>query len=394
MTPAARLSAAIEILDQIVADVPAERVLTRWGRDNRFAGSKDRAAIRDIVYDTMRRRRSALWRSGAEQESGRALVVGLLLQTDPAAVDLFTGEGHDPAPLTDAERAAFRTLTGAPAPIAGDYPDFLHDELARSLGDALPGVTEVLKARAPVDLRVNTLKATVATALDALNADGIDAAPVPEVPGSLRVTCNPRRVNGGRAFRDGLVELQDAASQAVAALANVRPGETVLDLCAGGGGKTLALAAAMGGKGRLVAYDANPRRMRDLPARARRAGATIRIAGDRDVEGQGPYDLVMVDAPCSGSGAWRRDPAQKWNFRPDDLDRLAEVQTHVLERALSVLRPGGRIAYATCSLLACENEDRVAGFLARHPGCAKGTERRWMPGEPGDGFYFCEITLT
>ncbi|MBD3625325.1 MAG: RsmB/NOP family class I SAM-dependent RNA methyltransferase, partial [Rhodobacteraceae bacterium] len=165
MTPAARLSAAIEILDQIVADVPAERVLTRWGRDNRFAGSKDRAAIRDIVYDTMRRRRSALWRSGAEQESGRALVVGLLLQTDPAAVDLFTGEGHDPAPLTDAERAAFRTLTGAPAPIAGDYPDFLHDELARSLGDALPGVTEVLKARAPVDLRVNTLKATVATAL-------------------------------------------------------------------------------------------------------------------------------------------------------------------------------------------------------------------------------------
>ncbi len=394
MTPAARLSAAIEILDQIVAEAPAERVLTRWGRDNRFAGSKDRAAIRDLVYDTMRRRRSALCCSGADHETGRALVVGLLLQTDPAALDLFTGEGHDPAPLTETERAAFRTLDYAPAPIAGDYPDFLHDELLRSLGDALPGVTEVLKDRAPVDLRVNSLKATVATALAALTADGIEAEPVPQVPGALRVIGNPRRVNGGRAFRGGLVELQDAASQAVAALARVRPGEAVLDLCAGGGGKTLALAAAMAGKGRLVAFDANPRRMRDLPARAGRAGATIRIAADRDVEGQGPYDLVMVDAPCSGSGAWRRDPAQKWNLRPDDLGRLAEVQNQVLERALSVARPGGRIAYATCSLLACENEDRVAAFLARHPGCAKGTEQRWMPGAPGDGFYFCEITIT
>ncbi|MSU91439.1 RsmB/NOP family class I SAM-dependent RNA methyltransferase [Rhodobacteraceae bacterium 2CG4] len=393
MIPAARLSAAMEILDEIVEGAPAERVLTRWGRENRFAGSKDRAAIRDHVYDALRRRRSALWRSGAAAETGRALILGLLLETDPAALELLTGAGHAPAPPDADERAAFRCLDGAPPPVAGDYPDFLHDELARSLGPALPEVAAALKDRAPVDLRVNRLKAGDDAALAALAADGIAAAPVDGVPGALRVTGNPRRLTGGRAYRDGLVELQDAASQAVALLARPGPGEAVLDLCAGGGGKTLALAAAMGGQGRLVAFDANPRRMRDLPVRAGRAGARIRVAADAEVEALAPYDLVMVDAPCSGSGAWRRDPAQKWNLRPADLDRLAAVQAQVLARARAVVRPGGRIAYATCSLLAEENEDRVAAFLARNPGCAKGTERRWLPGAPGDGFYFCEIIV-
>lgn len=375
----------------IVEGDSAERVLTRWGRENRYAGSKDRAAIRDLVYDVLRRRRSALWCSGAQAETGRALISGLLLQTDPQALEQFTGEAHAPAPLSDTERGAFRALNDAPASVRGDYPEFLQDEMARSLGDALADVAEVLKERAPVDLRVNTLKATPEQALDALSADSVTAERVPEVPGALRVTENTRRVAAGAAFRSGLVELQDAASQAVAALAGAKPGESVLDLCAGGGGKTLALAAAMSGQGRLSAFDANPRRMRDLPARAQRAGVQIRLLTAPQVESEGPYDLVMVDAPCSGSGAWRRDPAQKWNIVPRDLERLAAVQSEVLERAHAVVRPGGRIAYATCSLLSCENEDRVAEFLARTPGCRKGTERRWLPGAPGDGFYFCEL---
>ncbi|MHA3978466.1 RsmB/NOP family class I SAM-dependent RNA methyltransferase [Halovulum sp. GXIMD14794] len=383
----------MDVIDAIIAGDPAERILTRWARENRYAGSKDRAAIRDLVYDVLRRRRSALWCSGGVVETGRALISGLLLQTNPQALELFTGETHAPFPLTADERRAFRTLEDAHASVRGDYPDFLHDELVRSLGTALPDVAEVLKDRAPVDLRVNTLKATPEQARAALAADGVAAEPVPEVPGALRVTENPRRVAAGKAFRAGLVELQDAASQAVAALAGAQPGETVLDLCAGGGGKTLALAAAMAGQGRLSAFDANPRRMRDLPSRAQRAGVSIRLLDSPQVEDEGPYDLVMVDAPCSGSGAWRRDPAQKWNIAPRDLDRLASVQTEVLERARAVVRPGGRIAYATCSLLACENEDRVAAFLARSKGCHKGTERRWLPGAPGDGFYFCEITV-
>ncbi|NNU80585.1 RsmB/NOP family class I SAM-dependent RNA methyltransferase [Halovulum dunhuangense] len=393
MTPGGRLSAAMEILDAVIAGEPAERVLTRWARASRFAGSKDRAAIRDIVYDVLRRRRSCLWSSGAGQESGRALVTGLLVQTAPQDLTLYDGAGHAPAPLGAEEEAGQRaTLDEARVAVRCDFPDFLEPELRRSLDERLEQVMTALRDRAPVDLRVNRLRATPDQAAQALRAEGIETEPLADAPDALRVVAGQRGVAGSRAYRDGMVELQDAASQQVAAAVRAEKGMRVLDLCAGGGGKTLALAAHMGGQGTLAAYDANPARMRDLPARAERAGVRVTIADDGLLARmQGAFDRVLVDAPCSGTGAWRRNPDQKWRLTQADLAELVALQARILDRALTLVRPEGRILYATCSLLACENEDQPRAFLDRHDHALKGAERRLDPGPGGDGFYFCEL---
>jgi 16S rRNA (cytosine967-C5)-methyltransferase len=387
MTPAARLSAAIELLDAILAGEPAERELTRWARASRFAGSKDRAAVRDLVYDGLRRRRSLGWLGGGD--TGRAIVLAHQARERADIDALFTGEGFDPAPLTPPERAALaRDLASAPEPVRLDYPDFLHDALAASLGADFQGVMAAMQDRAPVDLRVNTLKTNPDAATVVLARDGVQVAPLPLVRNALRVLENPRAVAASRAYTQGMVELQDASSQLVAEAAGARPGMTVLDHCAGGGGKTLALAAAMQGQGRLLAWDVNPRRMADLPERARRAGAPVRILADDDLAALGAAcDLVLVDAPCSGTGAWRRKPEGKWRLTPEELARYPALQDSILDAAAAKVKPGGRLVYATCSLLASENEDRAAAFAARHPGWRPEGARRLGPLDGGDGFY-------
>ncbi|MEO1000493.1 MAG: RsmB/NOP family class I SAM-dependent RNA methyltransferase [Pseudomonadota bacterium] len=391
MTPGARHQAAIEILDRILAGEAAERALTRWARASRFAGSKDRAAVRDLVFDALRQRRSRAHRMGGE--TGRTLILGglAIAGTDPEP--LFSGEGHAPAPLDPEEVARLSAPPSAPPPpaVAGDYPDWLAPELARSLGDALPAVMEALRHRAPLDLRVNLLKSDRAGALRALSAEGIEAEALDTAPTALRVTSGARRVAQTDAYREGLVELQDVSSQAVAIAAAPRPGETVLDYCSGGGGKALALAALMGGAGRIVAHDAELARMKDLPARAARAGATVEIAAPGTLPSEGWADLVLVDAPCSGSGAWRRQPDAKWRLDAGRLVALTELQDKILAEAAAHLRPGGRLVYATCSLLAVENEDRVAAFLARHPDLRADSPLRLSPLGGGDGFFAVRI---
>ena len=385
MTPAARVQAAVEVVDDWQAgDEGLDRVLTRWGRAHRFAGSGDRHAIADLVYDAVRRMRSAAGGAGSDGPAdGRTLLRGSLTLdgADPAA--LFTGERHAPAPLTGAERHPARALADAPRPVRLDLPDWLAPELAET-PDA---VLEALRARAPLDLRANLLGASPAEAIAALAGDGIEAAPVPLSPTALRVAAGQRRVAASRAFRDGLVEVQDAASQAVADLAGARPGETVLDLCAGGGGKTLALAAAMAGRGRLLAHDIAPQRIAALPGRAARAGARVGIVGTADLAGlTGSCDLVFVDAPCSGSGAWRRNPDAKWRLTAGALDRLAATQDGLLDQAARLAAPAGRLLYATCSVLPRENAGRVDAFLGRAPGWR--VARRIAPAPPaGDGFF-------
>jgi 16S rRNA (cytosine967-C5)-methyltransferase len=387
MTPGARLSAAIELLDAILAGEPAERELTRWARASRFAGSKDRAAVRDLVYDGLRRRRSLGWLGGGD--AGRAIVLAHQAREGADLDALFTGEGFDPAPLTPPERAALaRDLAAAPEPVRLDYPDFLHDALAASLGADFPAVMAAMQDRAPVDLRVNTLKTNPDAATVVLARDGVQVAPLPLVRNALRVLENPRAVAASRAYTQGMVELQDVSSQLVAEAAGARPGMTVLDYCAGGGGKTLALAAAMPGQGRLLAWDVNPRRMADLPERARRAGAPVRILSDDELAALGAAcDIVLVDAPCSGTGAWRRKPEGKWRLTPAELARYPALQDSILDAAAAKVKPGGRLVYATCSLLASENEDRAAGFAARHPGWRPEGARRLGPLDGGDGFY-------
>ncbi len=391
MTPGARLSAAITLLDAIFEGDAPERVLTRWARASRFAGSKDRAAVRDIVFDGLRQRRSLGWIGGGSD--GRAVTLGQVLRDggDPDA--LFDGEGHAPAPLDAAERARIgRSPADAPAPVRLDFPDFLETPLREGLGDDFESVVAALRERAPVDLRVNTLKSNASAVTVVLNRDGVHVAPVPLARNALRVQDNPRLVAGSRAYTQGMVELQDASSQHVAENAGARPGMIVLDYCAGGGGKTLAIAAEMAGQGRLMAWDFNARRMNDLPERARRANARIEILSDAEREALGPAcDLVMVDAPCSGSGAWRRKPGGKWHLTLRELDNYPPLQDEILDAAAAHVRPGGLLVYATCSLFRSENEDRADAFVARQPGWRPLDRRRLTPLDGGDGFFMARF---
>jgi 16S rRNA (cytosine967-C5)-methyltransferase len=384
MKPAARLQAAIELLDSIFDGAPADRTLAQWGRAHRFAGSKDRAAIADVVYRGLRCRRSLAWplRDTGGSEA-RAVVLGALHADGDNPSALFDGQLHGPAPLTSAEMAALSSPDDPmPDAVRLDYPDWLDTALRHSLGDRFEAAMRALQQRAPVDLRVNTLKTDRKTALAMLAAEGIDAEPLPLVATALRARPGAP-VARSAAYRDGLVELQDAASQAVAAMAAAQPGQTVLDFCAGGGGKTLALAAQMAGQGRLIAHDAALQRMQDLPARAARAGAVVEIATAATLRAlEGACDVVFVDAPCSGSGAWRRDPGGKWRLTEVRLATLPALQAGILAEAARFCRPGGRLVYATCSVLATEAEAGTAAIGRPPQQCLHLT-----PADGHDGFH-------
>lgn len=384
MTPAARIAAAIEVLDRNLAAMPAEKALTTWAREHRFAGSKDRAAIRDYVFDALRRRASYAMLGGGE--SGRALMIGALRAAGADPETVFTGEGYAPAPLTEAE-SGYRApaMPDWPHSVRFDYPKWLKPELVRSLGNEFEPVMRALQSRAPVFLRTNTLRCDRRTARDRLLEEGIESEPHGLAATALEVTANAPRIRQSAAFMEGLVELQDASSQAVVELLGRPEGDNrALDFCAGGGGKALALAAM---DWAVTAHDANPARMHDLPGRARRAGAEIVRLGTDRLEAAGSFELVLADAPCSGSGAWRRQAEARWTLTPDALSRLTDMQDHILDRAAERVRAGGRLAYATCSLLACENEDRLEAFCSRQPGWRRSVAQRFSPLDGGDGFF-------
>lgn len=383
MTPAARIAAAIELLDAVLAGQPAEKALTGWARRSRFAGSKDRAAIRDHVFDALRCRRSYAALGGAE--TGRGLMLGALRAAGRDPGEAFTGEGHAPAPLTAEEAALTLAPADLPEEVALDCPAWLAPRLRTSLGADFAAILRALRRRAPVFLRVNLRRATVAEAQARLDGEGIATAPHPLSDTALEVLENARKLQGSAAYRDGLVELQDAASQAVTDLLPVSEGMKVLDYCAGGGGKTLAMAGRA--EARFFAHDAAPQRMRDLPGRARRAGVQVRLLDGQAVEAEAPFDLVLCDVPCSGSGAWRRSPEGKWRLSPQELDRLTAIQAQILDRAAGLVAPGGALAYATCSLLDEENAAQVSAFLDRRAGFSLRSSRRLTPLDGGDGFY-------
>lgn len=391
MTPGARLSAAIGLLDQIIAGEPAEKALTRWSRSSRYAGSKDRAAVRDWVYDGLRRRRSLGWSGGGD--TGRGIIIAAAYEAYDDPESLFTGTGFDSSPLTQREMVALGHGTAdAPEAVKWDVPDFLLGELKNSLGEDLPGILEAMQKRAPVDLRVNSLKSNSDAATVVLARDGIHAVPHALARGALRVSENPRLLNASRAYSQGMVELQDVSSQFAAQFAGATPGTRVLDYCAGGGGKSLALASQMKGQGELFAWDVNPRRMNDLPARAQRAGANVRILSVDDLKSLGAScDVVFVDAPCTGTGAWRRNPDSKWRLTRKMVDSFPPLQDKVLDNASRHVKGGGRLIYATCSMLRRENEDRVEAFLERNPGWLLESLRRLSPLDAGDGFFVARL---
>ena len=391
MTPQARVQAAIEVLDLVIAaarrqGAPADRIVSDWFRTRRFAGSKDRRAVRDLVYQAIRI-------CGEVPESGRAAMLALAAD-DPALAALFNGEGHGPAPIRPDEPVAAR----------GVAPAWLVQALADSgvAGDS----AQALLGRAPLDLRVNALKADRAT-LD-----------LPE-PGELMLAPQALRFPHGTAveqwpaYQNGQIEVQDHGSQLTCLALAAQPGETVIDLCAGAGGKTLALAAQLANRGRLVACDVDRARLSRLAPRAARAGVSVveerLLDPGRELERledlAGQADAVLIDAPCSGTGTWRRNPEARWRLTPAELTRLTAIQARLLDLAAQLVRPGGGLVYVTCSLLDAEGADQIAAFLTRQPGWRaeelamgagrpRGAGLRLDPAHDGtDGFFVARLTM-
>lgn len=379
MTPAARVAAAIEVLDDILAGTAPEKALTGWGRSHRFAGSKDRAAIRDHVFQALRCRASYAWIGGAK--TGRGIMLGAMRALGLADT-MFNGEGHAPKPVTIDEAGA--SLDDAPRAIRLDIPDWLLPHFDSSLGEDADRVLDLLKDRAGVFLRVNVAKTSRDNAQDALASEGIVAVPIPDIKTALHVIENERRVAHSKPYLEGWVELQDTSSQRAVDCLAITDRLRVLDMCAGGGGKALAMAA-LGAD--VSAHDIDLRRMVDLPARAARAGVSIDLVETEDLPNCAPFDLVLCDAPCSGSGTWRRTPAAKWDLTAERLSELTAIQDDVLSKAAPLVANHGRLAYATCSVFGVENSERVDRFLAQCPEFEPLSTLSIQPHALGDGFF-------
>lgn len=376
-----RLAAAIEVLADIgKRHRPASDALRDWGLNHRFAGAGDRAAIGNIVYDALRRKRSAAWLLDSDEPRAAALGA-LVLGTgrDGASIAAaLEGDRFAPAQLDDGEIAALRAerLAAAPDAVRADCPDWCVPLVAETFGDAWPAELEAMAMRPPLDLRVNTLAAERDKVLAGLRGTGAAAtalAPhgirIPPIEGDGR---HPN-VQAEPAFRKGWFEVQDEGSQIAAHLAGATAGMQVLDYCAGAGGKTLALAAAMDNRGQIFAHDAGKQRLAPIFERLRRAGVrnvqTVdAAAGLEPLAGQ--MDLVLVDAPCTGSGTWRRRPDAKWRLGERQLAIRLDEQAAILAAARGYVKPGGRLVYVTCSVFARENGHQVAAFLAANAGFA------------------------
>ena len=392
MTPGARIQATLELLGEIWdGDLPPDTVVDVFFRRRRYAGSSDRRAIMDQLYGILRCRARLDWwieRTGSGQEpTPRTRLIAELALNGKSApeqtAELFSGSRHCPEPLTDNEMALADALYGRPlihrempTPVRYEYPDWMDESLRSLWGDGLEAEVSALNQTAPVDLRVNTLKATWEQAHDSLTAEGAEAEPTPLSPFGLRLS-NKLRLGGTEVFRQGWIEVQDEGSQLVALLVGAEPGMTVVDYCAGAGGKTLALAAAMNvdGKlaGRLIACDVSGFRMERMDPRMKRAGARnvqkkiIAAKDDPWVEKFARHaDRVLADVPCTNTGLWRRNPEARWRFTPTDLDEIRAVQQRILVDSASLVKPGGRLIYSTCSLLREENELQLAWFLGQN----------------------------
>ncbi len=378
MRLAGRAAAAIDILKQVFEHhQPAAEALKDWGKSHRFAGSTDRHAIGTLVFDCLRRRNSLSARMGDGRP--RALVLAALRDLWGQGLEqtaALAGEDHGPGVLTETERTALARDLREDLPLAvkGDIPEWLVPSFEKAFGDRAAEEGAAIAMRAPIDLRVNTLKATRAEVLEALSRFGAVEGPLSPLAVRLAAPGHETRnvnVEAEPAHGRGWYEVQDAGSQVAALLSGVKPGESVADICAGAGGKTLALAAMMNNEGRLTAHDADRFRLRPIFERLQRAGVTncevISAQDGSRLDAAGPFDCVLIDAPCSGSGAWRRKPDAKWRITEKQLTIRIKDQRQVLEKGFDLVKPGGRLVYITCSVLPEENNEQIAGFLSQHP---------------------------
>ena len=390
MTPGARLSAAIDLLDAIIAaaregGAAADTLIARYFAARRYAGSKDRRAVRELVYEAIRR-------FGEPPPSGRAAMVALV-GIDPAVAAMFDGSAHAPQAIDPSE----------PRAVESRVPGWLGRQLEES-GLESADIASLID-RAPLDLRVNRLRATPAELVDQI----VEARLVDGAPDALRLPTGTM-VDQLPAWQDGLIEIQDVGSQMVATAAHVQPGMQVIDLCAGAGGKALALAAAMDNRGIVLASDVDRARLSRLAPRAERAGATIietrLLDGDREAAALEDWtdraDVVLIDAPCSGTGTWRRNPEARWRLSPSRIARLTTTQSRLLDLGATLVRPGGALVYIVCSLLDAEGAGQVDRFLADHPqwaaevpiaqGRSRGAGKRLTPAHDAtDGFFVARL---
>jgi 16S rRNA (cytosine967-C5)-methyltransferase len=376
---------AIEILEGLEQTTqPFDRFLKAWFRTRRFAGAKDRRAIAERVFAVTRHRAHLAHRMA--DESPRALVIAALLQEGEDIDALFSG-GYGPPALTESERAVLAASPGpAPRWVQGEYPLWLEPELTRAFGDRLLDEMAAFIGRAPTDIRVNSLKSSTAAVIAKLGDEGVAAIPTPYAPDGLRITGDATNLARSALFESGAFEFQDEAAQLAALLAAARPGMRVLDLAAGAGGKSLALAAAMRNRGEILACDVRGEALFELEKRAARAGATLITTLPLDhAQPPGQFDLVFLDAPCSGTGTWRRQPELRWRLTQARLAELTALQDRLLDQAAGLVRPGGRLIYATCSILPLENQDRTAAFQARHPAFMPLNLAENWPGPPLPG---------
>ncbi len=413
MLPASRIEAVIEIIAEIAAsERPAEAVVSAWLRGRRFIGSKDRAAINTRAYRIIRTYHRYCWwirRSGAEINARNLVIADLMFEREhsPASMEnTFSGERFAPEPLSAEELKLVKALDRQnlmhphlSLREKAECPEWAFESLQRSLGDNFAAEMEAMHAPALMDIRVNVIKATRDNVLAKLKKDGFDVAAGKLSPYAIRVEGRPQ-LSQHEFYKDGTIEFQDEGSQMIAVFADARPGTQVADYCAGAGGKTLALAAAMNNKGRIVALDVLGNRLEKAKLRFRRAGVhniethALGEAGDKWPKRHKNYfDLVLVDAPCTGSGTWRREPDRRWRQLGPKLEELLVLQREVLENAQRLVKPGGRLVYATCSLLADENEDQVAAFVKDHPEFSvSGDFLKLTPLQHGtDGFFAARL---
>ena len=392
MTPGARLQAAIEIITEI-NNTPAsvDSVIRDYFKKRRYAGSKDRRAVSERVYLSMRKQARLGWwieRTGYnDAPTPRHRIIADLALSDklhvPEISALFNDSRHCPPAMDDTELSIAEALAGRPLnhktdmplSIRHEFPAWLENSLTRTYGDNLSAEMTALNQQAPMDLRVNTVKSSVDLVLAKLTEDNIQAAPCPYSPMALRVTSNVK-MGGIGAYKEGLVEIQDEGSQILSLMCSVRPGMNVIDFCAGAGGKTLALAALMSKQGKLhgslTACDIFSKRLDRIKPRLERSGApkiTLKVLNAEDdpwvAQNAATADRVLLDVPCSATGTWRRDPDARWRLTPDELEELILVQRRIIANASQLVKPGGRLIYATCSGLMEENEDQVEWFLSQ-----------------------------
>ncbi len=381
MTPGARVSAVIEIIEKIDRSCsPSDKVITSYLRGRRYIGSKDRRYITETTFSVLRHTAHLnFWtKAGSARERLVAYLAGVKRISEASIEKLFDGKGYSPPPLNSTERnLASSLLTGGhgndtpPLWVQTEFPEWLTEAMETYWANNFGEETEALNKPAPVDLRVNTLKADCGRALQILKNDGLEANPTPYSPVGLRLT-ERRNLQPTTAFKGGFVEIQDEGSQIIALLTDAKADHKTIDFCAGAGGKTLALAAAMKDGGPLLACDTDKARLDRLTPRLKRAGISNISRHTLLDKSDGWYEehkqsaaRVLIDVPCSGSGAWRRAPASKWRLTCEKLEEYRTLQSSILDQASGLVAPGGRLIYATCSVLPQENEIQISAFLER-----------------------------